>query len=187
MTDAGDAGEVFPWARALREDVGEEGSLPGWGEQVGGGGGQSAGSGAAPAGTPCYLSSGAERPQESAGPPSLGWIPASTSPSKSESERQEQGEPLWQSCLPRGAEPREGRVSPSLLSESPHPPAALKGVLPALSDPPHGCAPTARLGSCGPCTPSGVLREFTGTSSLCPRAIRLEGQGVCPPPLLSPV
>ena len=70
---------------------------------------------------------------------------------------------------------------PSLLSEPPRAPAALKGVLPALSDPRHGRAPTARLGSCGPCTPSGVLREFTGMSALCPRAIRLEGQGVCPP------
>ena len=77
--------------------------------------------------------------------------------------------------------PGRGVSPPSLLSEPPRAPAALKGVLPALSDPPHGRAPTARLGSCGPCTPSGVLREFTRTSALCPRAIRLEGQGVCPP------
>lgn len=70
---------------------------------------------------------------------------------------------------------------PSLRSEPLAPQAVLESAPPALSDAPHGRAPTACLSFCGPRALSGVLREFTGTSTLCPRATRLEGQGCLPP------
>lgn len=129
-----------------------------------------------------------QEPRASSGVCQEDWIPASTSPSKSESERQEHRK-LCSELSPHGApEAQKGHVSSEPAVSAPRLLNGPQGRPAALSDAPLRPHPTACLGSCSSCAPSGVLQGIYRDVYALSRGDLSRGTGVFGPgPLPSAV